>query len=258
MGVWLIASLVLICSLVIWLPYRWSALGYHWRKAEGPWLVNFPADRLRLVLIRDLLLTAGLWLGGLMLLRGSSDPLFLLFGGASLACLLGVGVVADRLERYQRASQVLTVYLGRAFAPVELRQMIADLGGMIPGRRQTYHARFMLAQTMVWWVDSTRSYQRRRARLAKRQGEAFQQFEALHQQRNQLLGAELQHVLTIHLIKPESATTVVYELQRLFAQLAQHSPLLLETLHEHITQQQLQAAVRQQRVIVPFASWPDS
>src|SRR5687767_5530322 len=84
---WFLIFVLASITLVIWLPYLWAPAGFHLRRSEGPWLINFDRTLLAKAVSRDIFYTIGLWLGLFFIRLLSMSPLFLLVAIAGMGSM---------------------------------------------------------------------------------------------------------------------------------------------------------------------------
>lgn len=214
---WILPTGLVAMTIIIWLPYLLPWVGYHFRRSEGPWLINFNHASLFFALMRDLLYTIGLWFGLMFLHIFLNTLYFWLIFVVGMVGVFGSAFISDRFEQYHRATPSIRVYSSQVIRHKELQAFFASIGAFIPGKQQPYLARVSYPNGFVWIDDLSAVFQKLKQRQQKRHKD-WEEVAKIINEVEEHLGSEAKTLLYISVLNASNvehgeirALNVIYQ-----------------------------------------------
>lgn len=240
-------------TIIIWLPYIWPIIGYHLRRSEGPWLRNFDPSRLSLVITRDILYTISIWFGFLLIRLFVNTPNFWIIFTIGMVSMFSFAIIADKLDKYSKSTPAITLYSSTALSSRTLRDFFGSIGALIPGKQQPYIARTSYSNGFVWVSDVSKIYQKAQQHSSRHKNEAWIQMEDTRTKVHIHLGADIQTVLFISILKGRDVTTGERAALDLINTFATRYPCAVEDAYGNIlSAKDLYEAADNQQLILGF------
>jgi hypothetical protein len=239
--------------VIIWLPYFWSPAGYYLRRSEGPWLINFDRTRLAKAIIRDILYTIGIVSGFLLIRIFVNTPYFWLIAAIGLCSIFGNAFLSDSLETYNKATPAIRLFSTVPFTPQALRQFLASVGALIPGKQQPYIGRLSYSGGYVWINNFTAIFAKVEKRLLQHHNQERAEYEAYQARLRSSLGSEVRSVLFISIMKAKDMHPGERAAMEFIGQFAQQYPCVVEDAYGNLLRgQEIQEALDRNRLVLDF------
>ncbi|MBK9940663.1 MAG: hypothetical protein IPP13_03460 [Kouleothrix sp.] len=188
-------------TLVIWLPYLWPPVGYHLRRSEGPWLINFDRTCRTKVVLRDFLYTTGFWFGLFLIRISANTPYFWLIVVIGTCSIFGSAFISDSIENYNKSTPAITLFSAVELTPETLRAFLASIGALIPGKQQPYIGRLSYSGGYVWINNPTAVFAKVQKGFLQRHNQERAQYEEYLTKLRACLGSEVRTILFISVLK---------------------------------------------------------
>jgi hypothetical protein len=252
-AIWFFLLATMGLMIVIWLPYFWSPAGYHLRRSEGPWLINFDRTRLAKAVIRDILYTSGVLFGFFLIRVFVNTPYFWLMFVIGVCSIFGNAFLSDNMETYNKATPAIRLFSTVPFTPQTLRQFLASIGALIPGKQQPYIGRLSYAGGYVWINNLSALFAKVEKRLLQHHNQERAEYEAYQARLRSYLGSEPRTILFISILKGKDVHLGERAAMEFIRQFAQHYPCVVEDAYGNLlTGQEVREALDKNRLVLGF------
>jgi hypothetical protein len=221
-------------TLVIWLPYFWPPAGFHLRRSEGPWLINFDPTYRTKVIIRDILYTIGLWFGLFLVRISANTSYFWLIVVIGMCSIFGNAFISGGIEKYNKSTRAITLFSSVEFTPKTLYAFLASVGALIPGKQQPYIGRLSYSGGYLWISNPTAVFAKVQKRLLHHHNQEHTQYEEYQAKLRACLEAEVRTILFISVLKAKDVYAGERAAMEFIRHFSQRYPCVVEDAYGNL------------------------